>query len=533
MKNPTSGALALGIAAGLLAAGPASKMEGADSSRVVVRLEVRSSPSTAAAPNSCTASKEIVTGVGGSFWAFFGQVHPDAGRTWRAAGSEIRCGKSAFAGTEPPLIGSSGVPYVKLTAAITPTRSVRAQGVPGSKSWSSTALDVAATVTLRKLSGFSPNGDPVYGELVQRRIFTLENGDDALVPVLVSDSREKNDFGIHEITLRLGTRVVAPPAADYGALSIRSDSAGAAVYLDGGLVARTSASRTAFLGNVPAGDHEVRIREATGRVARRMVRVPKDRTIRAAPGARVERNGLVPTGKNDRGYDEYRRLRDGGVMVKIPEGEFHMGNLETEGHPQPHVVSASTFLMDRTPVTWGQYESFLEASGWPLPPDEPYWGIYDDQPAVFVTWEESRAYCEWVGARLPTEAEREKAARGTDERKYPWGDEEPNPTLATFRHNWGYEASTPVGSHPAGASPYGLLDMAGNVWEWCEDWHSSVYYSQSPNDDPRGPTTGTTRVQRGGSYLCHASYCRRYRVSARLGAEPESSTGNLGFRVAR
>jgi formylglycine-generating enzyme required for sulfatase activity len=95
----------------------------------------------------------------------------------------------------------------------------------------------------------------------------------------------------------------------------------------------------------------------------------------------------------------------------------------------------------------------------------------------------------------------------------------------------GFAATAPVDAFPPNA--FGLHNVTGNVWEWCEDWYSPNYYAQSAHRDPRGPTTGTTRVERGGSYLCHASYCRRYRVSARLGAEPESSTGNLGFRVAR
>jgi formylglycine-generating enzyme required for sulfatase activity len=329
--------------------------------------------------------------------------------------------------------------------------------------------------------------------------------------------------------LRIGARPVAPSATDYGAVSIRSEVSGAEILLDGGLVGRTSQDKRAFLRNVPVGDHDLRVRETSGRVARQMVRVRKDLTVLVAPGASLERNRLVLVGKNDRGYEEYRRKRDGAVMVKIPEGEFHMGNLETEGHPQPHTVYVSTFLMDKTPVTWGQYEKFLEATGWPLPPDEPYWGIHDDQPAVFVTWEESRAYCEWVGGRLPTEAEREKAARGTDERKYPWGDEEPNPMLATFRHNWGYVASTPVGSHPAGASPYGLLDMGGNVWEWCEDWFDPKYPEVSPKKDPRGPATGRSHVVKGGSWDSRPSVLS---ASSRNFGYLGYREGDFGFRCA-
>jgi len=255
----------------------------------------------------------------------------------------------------------------------------------------------------------------------------------------------------------------------------------------------------------------------------------RDRTVLVAPGAPLARNGLVPIGKNEQGYEQYRRKRDGAVMVRIPEGEFLMGNLETEGRPHPHTVYVSTFLMDKTSVTWGQYEKFLEATGWPLPPDEPYWGILDDHPAVFVTWEESRAYCEWVGGRLPNEAEREKAARGTDERKYPWGDEEPNPTLATFRHNWGYEASTPVGSHLAGASPYGLLDMGGNVWEWCEDWFDPKYPEVSPRKDPRGPATGRSHVVKGGSWDSRPSVLS---ASSRNFGYIGYREGDFGFRCA-
>ena len=165
-----------------------------------------------------------------------------------------------------------------------------------------------------------------------------------------------------------------------------------------------------------------------------------------------------------------------------------------------------------------------------------------DHPVVHVSWNDAQAYCAWSDTRLPTEAEWEFAARAGSPSPFPWGDElDPNGEhrMNVFQgqfpaHNSGadgYTATAPVDAFLPNA--FGLHNVTGNVWEWCEDWYSPSYYSQSPHNNPRGPTTGTTRVQRGGSYLCHASYCRRYRVSARLGAEPESSTGNLGFRVAR
>jgi formylglycine-generating enzyme required for sulfatase activity len=180
-------------------------------------------------------------------------------------------------------------------------------------------------------------------------------------------------------------------------------------------------------------------------------------------------------------------------------------------------------------VTWGQFKKFLNHTGLPFPPHDPYWGIHDDQPAVYVTWEEARNYCQWAGGRLPTEAEREKAARGTDGRKFPWGNEEPNPELGVFRKSWGYEGPAPVGQHPEGASPYGLLDVGGNVWEWCADWYDGDYYQTSPYRDPKGPDKGTAHVVRGGSWDSRptvlSSSCRSW---GHLGYRD----GDFGFRCA-
>jgi formylglycine-generating enzyme required for sulfatase activity len=214
--------------------------------------------------------------------------------------------------------------------------------------------------------------------------------------------------------------------------------------------------------------------------------------------------------------------------VKIPAGDFVMGNPKTERQPLEHQVYVSEFLMDKMTVTWRQYKKFAGASGSPLPP-EPFWGTHDDHPVVFVSWEDGRGYCEWVGGRLATEAEREKAARGTDKRMYPWGNEPPDAERAVHRRSWGFAATDPVGAHPSGASPYGILDIAGNVWEWCMDWYDKDYYSVSPRRDPKGPTQGIAHVVRGGSWDSRpdvlSSSCRSF---GSIGYRE----GDFGFRCA-
>lgn len=267
-----------------------------------------------------------------------------------------------------------------------------------------------------------------------------------------------------------------------------------------------------------------------------------------------------------------------------------MGDAFGDGDPRDgetpvHDVRLADFRMDATTVTNETFAEFVDATGYVTDAERlgmsavfeacfsgrardvlgratgtPWWLVVAeaswrrpegpgsdvqeraDHPVVQVSWNDAQTYCAWAGARLPTEAEWEYAARGGREgHRYPWGDEL-LPDAAWRCNIWqgtfptrnsaedGHRATAPVTSfEPNG---YGLHQMVGNVWEWCADWFDVGYYAASPIESPAGPSSGDSKVMRGGSYLCHDSYCNRYRVAARSRNTPDSASGNLGFRCA-
>src|SRR3990172_643262 len=276
-------------------------------------------------------------------------------------------------------------------------------------------------------------------------------------------------------------------------------------------------------------------------------------------------------------------------MVELAGGRFLMGSEDgagyaADGEGPVRAVTLRPFWIGITAVSNARFASFAEAtsyttdaerSGWSfvfagLLPEEfpdtrgvfaaPWWrqafgadwrhpegpqssaAGREDHPVVHVSWRGATAYCNWAGLRLPTEAEWEYAARGgLEQARYPWGDE-PTPNGEHRCNVWqgefpkrntledGYYGTAPVRAFPANG--YGLYNTCGNVWEWCADWFSPAFHAHGPSSDPKGPPAGTHRVIRGGSYLCHESYCFRYRVAARSANTSDSTTGNVGFRCA-
>jgi formylglycine-generating enzyme required for sulfatase activity len=236
-------------------------------------------------------------------------------------------------------------------------------------------------------------------------------------------------------------------------------------------------------------------------------------------------------------------------MIFIPAGEFQMGcdPLRNDGYicsPNMlplHTVYLGAYYIETTEVTNAEYK-LCEFEGACTPPYSnssssrtSYYNnpIYADYPVIFVDWHQADAYCRWKGGHLPTEAQWEKAARGSsDTRAYPWGDKPPDCLLANFspvHYDRCIGDTSQVGSYPSGASSYGVLDMAGNVQEWVYDWYQEDYYSVSPYENPSGPTNGVLKIRRGGSWLNDINYLH---VAFRPLYYPWFNNFHLGFRCA-
>jgi len=258
--------------------------------------------------------------------------------------------------------------------------------------------------------------------------------------------------------------------------------------------------------------------------------LPTDLPPGARPGA-----GLAPGQTvGERAVNE----RDGAEMVWVPPGEFPMGSKGGDSGESPVRTVRITrgFWLYRTPVTNAQYRKFLEAN--PEPPEPEYWYNASfnaaEQPVVGVSWEDAAAYCRWAEGRLPTEAEWEYAARGPEGRKYPWGNQEPTAELAVFGQDWRTGRAAPVGSKPAGASWCGALDLAGNVWEWCEDWYDEEFYRGRPDPDidpvHLKDDSLQIKVLRGGSWY---GVPGTLRSSYRVRGAPGFRYFSFGFRGSR
>jgi formylglycine-generating enzyme required for sulfatase activity len=355
---------------------------------------------------------------------------------------------------------------------------------------------------------------------------------------------------------------------ELGSLALTSPVAGVEVWLDDQKIWTTRPGAAYVLSNVLAGARRLTARKAGYRDWEREIQLAANQRVDVVID--IEALGPAKTIRNE---------RDDAEMVLVPAGEFWMGSDAAEverfklecqksggseegcrkwGNREAprHRVYLDAFYIDRHEVTNAQFERFVrttghrtaaerEGSGWAYQqqggrwqwnqvngaqwrnPNGPGSSASPDHPVVQVSWNDADAYCRWAGKRLPTEAEWEKAARGTDGRRYPWG-EDWDATKANGHMTVGTTRS--VGSYPGGASPYGASDMAGNAHEWVADWLDESYYQSSPVRNPTGPSSGQDRVLRGGSWDAIPFYLR---TSFRGSVPPNFRYNYIGFRCGR
>jgi formylglycine-generating enzyme len=255
---------------------------------------------------------------------------------------------------------------------------------------------------------------------------------------------------------------------------------------------------------------------------------------------------VIPAVTAAEGLEKEVKGKDGAPMVLIPEGSFPMGvpHGDRDGgrdeYPR-HDVFVNNFYIDKFELTNSRYLEFVKATNHRIPqnPKNATRNLWEgdtiteslaDRPVINVDWADANAYCQWAGKRLPTEAEWEKAAKGTADRRFPWGNVEPTNKHLNFNQQWiGEKTLMPVGSYELGKSPFGVYDMAGNVWEWVNDWYDAKYYEKSPAKNPMGPESGTKRVLRGSGWQNETPTVR---IFTRVDSDPTIRNESTGFRCA-
>jgi formylglycine-generating enzyme required for sulfatase activity len=361
-----------------------------------------------------------------------------------------------------------------------------------------------------------------------------------------------------------------------GRLTITSYPDGGEIWLDGKEIGKVP-----WTGMVEPGPHDVIIQLAGHAMGWESVNMPPDGektvelTLSAGTPVLIPQGGERLLRRSDQDFkfpgNTPLRGNDGAPMVLVPAGEFLMGSVESDVHAYSnekprHSVRLKAFFIDKFEVPNALYRAFLKdvrdnGHRRCLPGEPPekkhepgalsIWGTEWNaprQPVIEVDWWDAASYCRWAGKRLPTEAEWEKAARGTDARTYPWGEEplgsfpqgnfgdkayvlrNPEWTWIVPNYDDRFSFTAPIGSFPRGASPFGAQDMAGNVWEWVSDWFAEGTYRVSKGNDPTGPPTGRHRVLRGGSWN---DTDFNLRSSSRLAFLPGFRVNNVGFRCAQ
>jgi len=441
------------------------------------------------------------------------------------------------------------------------------QGIPAVIAMQFEITDKAAVILAREFYEALADGYPVDGALAEARksIFTAENDIEWGTPVLYLRAQDGNFFNIaHLSDVPDQVAQIEPPKVEK---QKKRQKVQPKAVKDTPPVAQASEP-----GSSPAvNEVKSSVQEASPKVDE--PKEPQARPPEAAkeisPVVQASPPVTTPTSseaksvpvESPKNKEPAQKKRSSSTTMKterpplefdwvvIPAGEFLMGsdkqkdpNASDDELPQ-HRVYLSEYAIARFPVTNAQYKHFVEATGYAKPNHWKNGEIpagFETHPVCYVRWQQVHAFCQWAKVRLPTEAEWEKAARGTDERIYPWGNGPPTEIRANFAPGWMKELirsfqspqTTPVGKYPQGASPYGVLDMAGNVWEWVADWYDAGYYKSSPTVDPPGPSSGTSHVVRGGAYYSSSSDVRSS-FRGRLDRLTYGSFNDIGFRVVR